>query len=185
MKIYYMIDENGNYPSADGSTHFRRLSGRALYRYLNTPEGSSKVFNVDVDDNGDEIGFELPPEKVKEYLVEKRRKQYVQDCRREAGYVMVSLTADYSAKDGDLLSYEEVVADDSENIAAVLTHRADLDTLRHALSTLSADESELMYKLYLSADPMTEAEVAEVLGVSQQAIHKRKMAILKKIKSFF
>ena len=48
---------------------------------------------------------------------------------------------------------------------------------------LTKEERDLIYALFF--DEKTESEVAKSLGVSQQAIHKRKNRILKKLKNFF
>ena len=60
-----------------------------------------------------------------------------------------------------------------------------LEKLRKALRTLSKEEMLLINALFLSDEPVTEKELAEVFGISQQAIHKRKKAVLLKLKNFF
>ena len=59
MKKFYIVDKNGKYASADGKTRFNCLTGKALFDYLKTDEGSKKEFDIDFDDNGDEIGIEI------------------------------------------------------------------------------------------------------------------------------
>lgn len=55
-----------------------------------------------------------------------------------------------------------------------------LELLFSALETLTAEERQLIDRLYF--DEQTEAAVSKELGVSQVAVHKRKHKILEKLK---
>lgn len=56
------------------------------------------------------------------------------------------------------------------------------EDLYNALSKLNISDQELIYALYF--DGMTEREYAEKKGVYHNAIHKRKVRILEKIKKY-
>ena len=85
----------------------------------------------------------------------------------------------------DLLSGEELIADESVDVAAEVMHKMDLETLRKALRSLSESEYRLIYDLFLSNPPMKEADVAKKLGKTQQMINKDKNRMLKKLRNFF
>ena len=53
------------------------------------------------------------------------------------------------------------------------------------LKELSKDESELIANLYLVENPLTEKAYAEYLRVSQQAINKKKLIVLEKLRKIF
>ena len=55
-------------------------------------------------------------------------------------------------------------------------------SLHNILNMLTPDEYRLVYALYYQN--LSENDYAERIGISQQAVHKRKKRILKKIKSF-
>ncbi len=186
MKKFYIVDENGTYASADGKTHFTCLTGKDLFDYLNSEVGSKKEFYVDFDDNGDEIGVEVPEDKLEEHLKEKEHRKYLNKVQKEVGYTIVSLNADFDGKDGEQMTYEEVIADeDSLDFMEEISRKADIQTLRKALASLTVDEMAIISALYLADKPMTECELAEDRGVTQQAIHKRKVFILNKLRNFF
>ena len=63
--------------------------------------------------------------------------------------------------------------------------RENLDKLQIAFASLTDDEKELIWLLYLCKEPLTETQVASVLHISQPAVHKRKKKILEKMKSFW
>lgn len=52
IKVFYIEDKNGQYVSADGSKRWTRLTGQALYDFLQTERGKKTYFFVDTDDNG-------------------------------------------------------------------------------------------------------------------------------------
>ena len=74
-------------------------------------------------------------------------------------------------------------AANSESVEDVVCRKLMADKLHTALMQLTKEERDLIYALFF--DEKTESEVAKSLGVSQQAIHKRKNRILKKLKNFF
>ena len=53
------------------------------------------------------------------------------------------------------------------------------------MKTLSEEELALITALYLRGEPLTEAEYADQIGVTQQALNKRKKTIFKKIRNYF
>lgn len=55
-------------------------------------------------------------------------------------------------------------------------------SLRNILNLLSPEDYELVYDLYYR--DRTEPECARKMGITQQAVHKRKKRVLKKIKNF-
>ena len=58
IKVFYIEDNNGQYVSADGSKRWTRLTGQALYDFLQTERGKKTYFFVDTDDNGVAIGVD-------------------------------------------------------------------------------------------------------------------------------
>ena len=74
-------------------------------------------------------------------------------------------------------------SDEQESVESVVLHKLEVDRLHTALLQLPKEERALIYALFF--DGKTESEVAKHLGVSRQAIQKRKNRILKKLKKFF
>ena len=60
--------------------------------------------------------------------------------------------------------------------------RQPTNKLRRAVSRLTPAEKELIFLLYY--ENHTERELAERYGVCRNAIHKRKIRVLKKLKNF-
>ena len=79
----------------------------------------------------------------------------------------------------------DTIAGEDDDVETETIHRLDLETLRRALQTLTKEEYRIIYCLYLSKTPLSEKTIAKHLGMSQQAVSKRKRAISEKLKTFF
>ena len=63
---------------------------------------------------------------------------------------------------------------------SVVLHKLEVDRLHTALSLLAPEERALIQALFF--DERKESELAMELGISQPAVYKRKMKVLKKLK---
>ena len=73
-------------------------------------------------------------------------------------------------------------SDVQESVESVVLHKLEVDRLHTALSLLAPEERALIQALFF--DERKESELAMELGISQPAVYKRKMKILKKLKIF-
>ncbi len=74
----------------------------------------------------------------------------------------------------------EQFADKRESVEDMVLRKLSIESLHHALGQLSASEYALIKAIFF--DGKTEREYAEELGVYRNAVHKRKIRILKKLK---
>ena len=74
------------------------------------------------------------------------------------------------------------ISDEQESVESVVLHKLEVDRLHTALSLLTPEERALIQSLFF--DERKESELAVELGISQPAVYKRKMKILKKLKIF-
>ena len=188
MASYYIIHDEGDFISADGTKRFLKLSGKQAYDYLNSPEGQGKRFmriNSPEDDEQKEDEYvEVPHLSAKEYRKNERREQYIHDCKEESGIVTVSLDTIEEDLANDSVSGEEVIAD-AVDVEEQVMHTIDLEILRKALQSLSAEERYIIDALFLAERVFTEEELAQRLHVSQQAVNRKKLRILRKLKKYF
>ena len=73
-------------------------------------------------------------------------------------------------------------SDEQESVESVVLLKLEVDWLHTALSLLTPEERALIQALFF--DERKESELAVELGISQPAVYKRKMKILKKLKIF-
>ena len=73
-------------------------------------------------------------------------------------------------------------ADTSESVDDIVLRRVAEEDLHQALRKLNDEEYALIRAMFY--DGLTERAYARILGVSQAAVHKKKMRILNKLKDF-
>ena len=187
MAMYYIENENGTFLSEDGTRRFMKLSGKAAYDFLQTEEGRKKRFMKTSahEDGGEEEYVEVTTGCMRKHRRDERREQYVSDCIEESGRITISL---YAMEDDDTVDYasgEELIADPDLDVESEALRKIEIETLRKALKTLTEDETRLISALYYRIPAMTEDEYAKATGITQQAVSKKKRAVLEKIRKFF
>ena len=120
--------------------------------------------------------MEVTAETYKAYYKDKRRQKYIDERSLLNGDVS------YDALDTDETLGAEVFADTKTDVEVAVINKMTVAELRKAFLLLSPDERELIKVLFI--DGATERKAAEIYGVSQVAIHKRKNRILAKLKDF-
>ena len=184
IKVFYIEDKNGQYVSADGSKRWIRLTGQALYDFLQTERGKKTYFFVDTDDNGIAIGVEITDKEQQiAFETDKRRRRYVSESQKESGYITVSF--DYVETEDGTSTGDEVIPNDDDSIENDVLRQFDLETLRRALNTLTEDEYALICALFLQDNPLTTRDYAKQLGVQQTTVMRAKKRILEKLRNFF
>lgn len=148
------------------------MTGEEFYRFANSPEGHQRHF-IDMDD----IVLEVTEAEARQYKAEKNHHYYIQ--AQEAGWSTVSI---YTIEDEHGCSGEEVVRDDTQDVEAEVILRIEHNVLQTALYQLDEGSRLLIHALYLADERSTERDLAHKLGISQNAVNKRKKKILKKLK---
>ena len=106
----------------------------------------------------------------------KRRQKYLAESAKDRGDVS------YDALTTDEFNGENVIIAPEEDVAEQVCRTIMLDKLRSILPMLTENEKELVYAMYYTG--LSEREYAKICGVNHNAIHKRKLRILAKLKKF-
>ena len=67
----------------------------------------------------------------------------------------------------------DLIVDEGINIEENFSQKLEMDKLYAAISKLKPSEQELIHKLYLDKQPMTQAEYAKITGITENAVRKR------------
>ena len=81
-----------------------------------------------------------------------------------------------------LLEKDEQFAEDAVSVEEQAIKNIQIQQLHKALSLLSEDERVLIEQLYFEG--RTERDLAESMGMYHNAVHVKKLAVLKKLKTF-
>lgn len=118
--------------------------------------------------------MEVTEETYKDLYKSKRRQKYINERSAENG------DFSYDMLTNDDFNGEDILADDNEPIDEQVIRKIMTDKLKDALPLLSEDEQKLIREIFY--EELSERSLAEKYGVSQVAIHKRKVKILEKLK---
>ena len=132
----------------------------------------------------DDIDYECP-----EIFVEVSKNDYA-DWKREYNLHLYrrkikSCYVEVPFDDALLFLYSKGEEDPEAIPEKMAEKRENLGKLQIAFASLTDEEKELIWLLYLCKEPLTETQVASVLHISQPAVHKRKKRILEKMRSFW
>lgn len=105
---------------------------------------------------------------------DKERQKYLRKLDEDIG--LLSIEAFDTETDNGI----DYIADTSEDVAEAVAHTDLLDRLHKALQLLDADDRDLIFLHFYRNIPQT--EIADRLGISQQAVSKRIRKICEKIK---
>lgn len=83
----------------------------------------------------------------------------------------------------EVLEKNNMVVDENVNIEEEFLKQNDVDKLHKAISKLKSSEQELIHKLYLSKNSMTQAEYAKGHNISYTTLRKRLERLRQKLKS--
>lgn len=151
---------------------YKQITYAELCKLINTnKESNSKKF---LPLHG--MLMEVTEEQYKEFYRQKRRQKYIDERSAENSDFSYDMLAT------DDFNGEDILVDESEPLDEQIIRKIMKDKLRGALLLLSVDEQELIYGLFY--ENLSEREYAAQKGVYHNAIHNKKIRILKKLKKF-
>lgn len=118
--------------------------------------------------------LEVTEEQFTDFYKTKRRQKYIDERSAE------NADFSYDMLTTDDFNGEDILIDESEPPDELAVRSVLLDKLKDCLSLLSDEEKQLITELFYNEH--TEREVAKKYGISQVAIHKRKIKIIEKLK---
>ena len=118
--------------------------------------------------------MEVPEDAYKAFYKRKRREKYLKDRSKDNG------DFSYDMLTTDEFNGEDILVDMASDTAGDIEKKIMLDNLRLEVKRLSEDEQKILYLIY--GQRLSERVVAERFHVSQNAIHRRKVQILAKLR---
>ena len=184
MKKIYMVKKNPNMPESEDK--WIMMNGYEFARFMETEEGQRRRKNfAQIDACGEEDDIyvvECGEERAKEWRSEKDAHDYLRECETESGIETISFSLIDS--DGEEINLEELIADPDADVLRSVVKNDELARLHRALKLLDEDEYTMIRVMFLGDKTKSERQVAQLYGVSGVAIHKWKINIFEKIKTF-
>ena len=160
-------------PYAEGSAIcWIEMTGQEFYAFVNSSEAEGRHF-IYMDDD---IVIEANEKQFREWVSEKNHSDYLRRC--ETGIETLSLYSDDVSESGN---GEDVIRDPMDMEEQVML-KLRCQALRIAMSRLGSENNYMLYRLYFAENTCSENKLALELGITKQAVNKRKKNILKKLK---
>ena len=118
--------------------------------------------------------MEVSENDYKAFYKDKRRQKYLDERSAKNG------DFSYDMLTTDEFNGEDILVDKASNPAGDVEKKIMLDNLRLAFKKLSKDEQKVLHLIY--SQRLSERAVAERFHVSQNAIHRRKVQILARLR---
>lgn len=118
--------------------------------------------------------MEVTEETYRNFYKSQRRQKYIDERSAENG------DFSYDMLTTDDFNGEDILPDENESLDEQVIRKIMTDKLKFALPLLAKDEQKLIREIFY--EELSERSLAEKYGVSQVAIHKRKVKILEKLK---
>lgn len=118
--------------------------------------------------------MEVSQKDYTDFYRNKRRQKYIDERSAENN------DFSYDMLTTDDFNGEDILADESEPLDEQVIRKIMTDKLKSALPLLAEDEQKLIREIFY--EELSERTLAEKYGISQVAIHKRKVKILEKLK---
>lgn len=118
--------------------------------------------------------MEVSENDYKTFYKDKRRQKYLDERSAKNG------DFSYDMLTTDEFNGEDILVDMASDTAGDAEKKIMLDNLRLEFAKLSEDEQKILYLIY--GQRLSERAVAERFHVSQNAIHRRKVQILEKLR---
>lgn len=118
--------------------------------------------------------MEVTEEQYKEFYRQKRRQKYIDERSAE------NEDFSYDMLTTDAFNGEDILVDEREPLDEQVIRKIMTDKLKFALPLLTEDEQKFIREIFY--EELSERSLAKKYGVSQVAIHKRKVKILEKLK---
>lgn len=118
--------------------------------------------------------MEVSESDYKAFYKDKRRQKYLDERSAKNG------DFSYDMLTTDEFNGEDILVDEMSNTACDVEKKIMLDNLRLEFEKLSKNEQRILYLIYYQR--LSERAVAERFHVSQNAIHRRKVQILAKLR---
>jgi len=182
MKKVFLVRKDVAMPYGEGNWQIMNVAEFNAFKATDEAKGRKFTRMFQQDQDSDLIIKECEPDEARQI------KTALQKIRRNQKYAfqigIVEIPYSQVNVYGKTVSSEELIADETQDVEKIIEKKLARETLYSAIARLSDKEKELIQYMFFQDKPMTERQLASVYNVSAVAIHKRKTAVLKKLKTF-
>lgn len=172
----YLVKKDPTCKKAD--IEWLQLSGREFFRFLRSSESQGRYFirlRDDISFECDDIYIEATLSEYREWRVKENAHNYLKRTNKD--YETLSFDAPIDSEENTL---HDLVGCDQPSVEDDALRKIELERINFALESLSPDERFIIDSYYLVTQK-TDDDIAHEIGISHQAVNKKRKLILKKI----
>ncbi len=183
MKKVILVKKDPN--KAESADNWIVMNSYEFAMFMKTPEGQKRkqgfamLYGCDSDDVI--IIAECGEENVPQWRADVNRADYLRTRNLKHGNVVFSYHG-IQKWDEDEICGEDFLKEERKSVEETVIVRLMKEELRLAIMSLSAEDRDLIDKMFLSERPMTELEYAESIGLERHQVDYRKKQVLKKLR---
>lgn len=177
----YLVKKDVN--KSNSEDNWIIMNGYEFARFMETEDGQRRKKNFAKLDRCDKCDDAIVVEcgKVKAREWERERLRGLYHMCVNLNYPTISF--DYSVPGKEVYYGNDVIADPMADVEQTAIRLYELETLRKAISLLNNKEIELIRLMFLSDEPLTEKEYAELCVICQSSAHERKIRVLARLRN--
>ena len=183
MRRKYLIKKD---PAIEAKDNWLVMTYRQYKAWLNTPEGKSRELTLGVlkgcCDGDVEYHIECDEQTAKKWKKDQNHSDYLRQIWFESGYELISYNVSPVIDDEEMTG-EELLEDDTCDVAEEVMMKCMKEELRMALKELDADEMAVIYNEYYAEDKRSEEAMAKLLEKTRDQIRYLKKTSLQKLRS--
>ena len=182
MKNIYLVKKDPLLPVAP--ENWITMTGKEFAAFMATPEGKKRESSFGrlgrLGAGDGKIVAECGIEKAREWKRESNRTGYRKDKLRTVGYEDCFRNGVRDDTES-LFTGPELVADEDTDVEETVMRKIMGEEVRKAVLSLDREERDLIWKLFLSAHPVSEAAYAREKGLSRHQVSFRKEQTFQKL----
>ena len=152
-----------------GKSDWMEISGNEFYSLCKSLESKGRYFA-----NMGDFTIEMTESQFIDWRRTKDRENYILD--RDEAFSVLSIFDSQVYEEGN---GEEAIPDKAVDVEEAVISNCETAELQHAIRQLDGESRYIIHALFFHVPTKTERELAEELGVTHQAINKRKKKYLK------
>lgn len=182
MKKVFLVRKDTSKPYGEGNWLIMNATQFKKFKETDEAKGRRFVRVVPEDIESPLIVKECEPDEARRYDTAlkqiRRKRKYAKD------HNIVLVPYSLVSVDGELVSSEELIPDDTQDIEEIVNKNLMIERLRKAIALLTPEEQKIIKAYYFSEEKRSVRDIAKELGLSSTTLFDRKTAILNKLRNF-
>jgi RNA polymerase sigma factor (sigma-70 family) len=180
MKKVFLVRKDTTLPYGEGNWQIMNVAEFKTFKQTEQAKNRKFVRLLSGDNLNNLVIKECEEEEARQIDALNKRNLYNYNYAKqkqiiEVPYSLVNV-------DGELISSEQLIPDERENVEEIVEKKIMSEQLHKALSQLTNEERQIIYALYFSDKKSSLQEVANIFGIAKSTLQYKVEKILAKLR---